>query len=89
MFSSMTIASSTTNPTASVSAISERLSTLKSSAYITQNVPTMESGSVRLGNQVATPLRRKMKITTITSPSATKSDDFTSDTARLIESDRS
>ena len=46
MFSSITIASSTTKPTASVSAISDRLSRLKSSSAITENVPTIAIGSV-------------------------------------------
>ena len=82
MFSSITIASSTTNPTASVSAMSDRLSMLKSSRYITENVPMTDIGSVRLGISVATALRRNRKITAITSTSATMSENFTSATAR-------
>ena len=81
MFSSMTIASSTMNPTARVSAINERLSMLKSSRNITENVPMIASGSVRLGMSVATALRRKMKITATTSTSATSSENLTSLTA--------
>ena len=52
MFSSMTIASSTTNPTDSVIAISDRLSIEKPHRYITANVPTSERGSARLGISV-------------------------------------
>ena len=78
MFSSITIASSTTNPTASVSAMSDRLSMLKFSTNITENVPMIASGNVRLGMSVATALRRKMKITATTSTSATSNDTFTS-----------
>ena len=89
MFSSITIASSTTKPTASVSAISDRLSMLKLSTDITENVPMIAIGSVRLGIIVATALRRKKKITATTSTSATSSENFTSATALLIEIDRS
>src|SRR5258706_529461 len=48
MFSSTTIASSTTNPVEIASAISERLSRLKPSRYMPPNVPTSESGTARL-----------------------------------------
>ena len=89
MFSSITIASSTTNPTANVNAINDKLSMLKSSAYITEKVPMMAIGSVRLGMTVATALRRKKKITATTSTSATSNDIFTSATALLIVIDRS
>ncbi len=43
---------------------------LKSSSYITENVPMIDIGSVRLGISVATTLRRKRKITSTTSTSA-------------------
>ena len=89
MFSSITIASSTTKPTASVSAMSDRLSMLKSSTYITENVPMIDIGSVRLGISVATVLRRNRKITATTSTSATMSENFTSRTERWIPSERS
>src|SRR5204862_15628 len=68
MFSSMTMASSTMNPTPSVSAISDRLSRLNFRRYIAANVATIATGSVTLGISVAVRLRRKMKMTTITSP---------------------
>ena len=58
MFSSITMASSTTKPTHSVSAISERLSRLKSSRYITANVPASDSGIAMLGMNAARALRR-------------------------------
>ena len=89
MFSSMTIASSTTNPTDSVRAISERLSTLKPSRYITANVPTSDIGIARLGISVARRFRRNRKITRITSPSVSTSVNFTSSTDARIDAERS
>ena len=67
MFSSMTMASSTTNPMERIRAIMERLSRLKLSRYITAKVPTMEKGSARLGMMVADKFRRNRKITITTS----------------------
>ena len=49
MFSSTTIASSTTKPVAIVSAINDRLSRLKPSRYIAPNVPMIETGTATLG----------------------------------------
>ena len=89
MFSSMTIASSTMNPTLSVSAISDRLSRLNFSRYIAANVATIATGNVTLGISVAVRLRRKMKMTTITSPNAIHNVIFTSCTDSRIESERS
>ena len=51
MFSSITIASSTTKPMERMSAIIERLSRVKPSTSITANVPRMENGSASAGNQ--------------------------------------
>ena len=68
MFSSITIASSTTKPTDSVSAISERLSRLKPSSHMAAKVPTTESGSAAAGISVADTFRRNRKITRITRP---------------------
>ena len=59
----MTIASSTTNPVAIVSAISDRLLRLNPARYITAKVPTSDNGTDRLGINVAEGLRRKTKIT--------------------------
>ena len=78
MFSSITIASSTTKPTDSVSAISDRLSMLKPSAYMTANVPTIDIGSASDGMIVADTLRRNTKMTMTTSPSASSRLNFTS-----------
>src|SRR5580698_1485487 len=66
MFSSMTIASSTTKPTEIVSAIRERLSRLKFSRYMVANVPISATGTVILGMIVAHRLRRNRKITITT-----------------------
>jgi hypothetical protein len=63
MFSSMTMASSTTNPTHRVRAMSERLSRLYPARYMTENVPTMDMGSARLGMTVAERFLRKRKMT--------------------------
>ena len=67
MFSIITIASSTTKPVEIVSAISERLSRLKPSSFITPNVPINVSGSATLGMTVAQNFRRKTKMTITTS----------------------
>jgi DDE superfamily endonuclease len=69
MFSSITMASSTTNPTDSSKAISDRLFRLKFNRYMTANVPTIENGRAIAGIIVAEPLRRNRKITRITTTS--------------------
>ena len=56
MFSSMTMASSTTKPIERMSAIIERLSSVKPSASITEKVPRIENGSASAGISVADPL---------------------------------
>ena len=71
IFSSITMASSTTNPMHSVSASSVMLLIEKSSAYMTANVPTIEIGTASPGIRVADSLRRNRKITIRTSMSAT------------------
>ena len=68
MFSMTTIASSTTNPVAMVSAISERLSSVYPIKYIAPKVAMMDTGTDMLGMNVDQPLRRKMNTTRITSP---------------------
>src|ERR1700730_4866280 len=78
MFSSITMASSTTKPTESVSAIMEKLSTEKPHKYITAKVPTIENGRAKLGMAVAGILRRKRKITMTTRMSANYRVNFTS-----------
>ena len=89
MFSSITMASSTTKPTESVSAISERLSRLYLSWCIAANVPTTESGSARLGMMVAGRFRRNRKMTRITSTSVSSSVNCTSLTELRMDSERS
>ena len=66
MFSSITIASSTTKPIERISAIIERLSSVKLSTCITAKVPKIENGSASAGISVAEPLCRKAKITATT-----------------------
>ena len=67
MFSSTTMASSTTKPVEIVSAISDRLSRLKPSRYITPNEPMIEVGTATLGIAAARTLRKKANTTRITS----------------------
>src|SRR4026207_842038 len=85
MFSTITIASSTTKPVAIVSAISVRLLIEKPARYITPNVPISESGTTTLGMMVAWMLRRKTKVTATTSATANISSCWTSVTdARIV-----
>ena len=69
MFSSITIASSTTKPTQRISAIIDRLLMLNPRICMTANVPRIEKGSASAGMSVADPLWRKRKITATTSSS--------------------
>ena len=83
--SSMTMASSTTKPTATDMAISERLSRLKFSGSIRAAVASSDSGITRLGIRVARRFKRKVKITTTTSPMVISSVTSTSCTeARIV-----
>ena len=66
VFSSTTMASSTTKPVATVSAISERLLMLKPARYITENVPMSDTGTETAGMTAARRLRRKSSTTRIT-----------------------
>src|SRR3984885_14340956 len=63
----MTMASSTTKPTAMVSAIRDRLSRLKLSTYIIATVPSSAKGTVTPGMIVAQAVRKNRKITNTTS----------------------
>src|SRR5260370_21641751 len=67
MFSSITMASSTTKPTAMVKAIKDRLSRLKLSTNIIATVPSSASGTVTPGMIVAQTVRKNRKITSTTS----------------------
>ena len=85
MFSIITMASSTTKPVEMVSAISERLSRLYPSRYMTAKVPTSESGTAMPGMMVAEALRRKRKITITTSAVVSINSNSTSSTdARMV-----
>ena len=66
MFSMTTMASSTTNPVEMVSAISERLSSVYPTRYMTPNVPSSESGTATPGIRVAHPFRRNRNTTMTT-----------------------
>src|SRR5580704_17492546 len=68
MFSITTMASSTTNPVAIVSAISDRLSSVYPMRYIAPKVAMMDTGTEILGIKVDQPLRKKTNTTQITSP---------------------
>ena len=80
MFSSTTMASSTTRPMASTIASRVRVLTVKPKAYIRANAPISETGMVTIGMMVARRLRRKKKITsttsTIASPIVLKTDEM-------------
>ena len=89
MFSSMTIASSTTKATESVSAIKDRLSSVYPSRDMAAKVPMSDMGNARLGIMVAEILRRKRKITNTTSTTVKSSVNFTSFTDSRIDCDRS
>ena len=81
----MTIASSTTNPVLIVRAISVRLFRLYPRAYMTANVPTIDSGTATAGMTVAGTFRRNAKMTSTTSPTVRHSSNSTSDTlARMV-----
>ncbi len=67
MFSSITIASSTTKPVAMVSAIRVRLLSENPARYMTPKVPTSDSGTAIDGMIVAAMLRRNTKVTITTS----------------------
>ena len=85
MFSITTMASSTTKPVATVSAISERLSRLKPASYMIASAPISDSGTDRLGMMVAGILRRNRNMTSTTRPTASASSNSTSSTeARMV-----
>src|SRR6202022_1254052 len=82
-------ASSTTNPTERVSAMSDRLSSEYPSRYITAKVPTMDMGNAMLGIAVADRFRGNRKITRMTSTSARNKVNFTSSTEERMDTERS
>src|SRR5262244_632256 len=89
MFSSMTIASSTTNPTDSVSASSVMLLIENPNTYMATHVPISDTGTASAGMTVAETDRRNRKITRITRTTAMKSVSCTFITEARIETERS
>ena len=89
MFSSMTMASSTTKPTDSVSASSVMLLIEKPNAYIAAQVPISDTGTASVGMTVADAERRNRKITSTTSAIAIPSVTCTSSTDSRTEIERS
>ena len=89
MFSSMTIASSTTKPTDSVKASSVMLLIENPKTYIAAQVPTSETGTASAGMRVADTVRRNKKITMTTRQIAMASVSCTSPTESRIEIERS
>ena len=67
MFSIMTMASSTTKPTETASAISDRLSIEKPATHIAAQVPASDSGTVTPAAIVGVARRRNTKTTSMTS----------------------
>ena len=72
MFSSTTIASSTTRPIASTSASSVSVLIEKPSTSISVNAPTSDTGIVTSGTSIARQLRRKNRHTAATSSTASQ-----------------
>ena len=85
MFSSMTMASSTTKPAPMVSAIRVRLLVETPARCMKPKVPISDSGTARLGISVAGRLRRNRKVTNTTNPTAKASSHCTPRTdARML-----
>ncbi|MNL66851.1 hypothetical protein D3C87_1913800 [compost metagenome] len=81
MFSSMTMASSTTSPTERVRPSSEMLSIEKPKPYMAASVAMIEIGTATAGMKVAATRRRKTKMTITTSAMVSSSVNCTSSTA--------
>src|ERR671934_1713445 len=89
MFSNMTMASSTTNPTESVSASSVMLLMEKPNTYIAAQVPISDTGTASEGMMVAENERKNRKITRMTRTTAMRSVSCTFSTEARIETERS
>src|SRR6266571_3848427 len=89
MFSSMTMASSTTKPTDSVNASSVMLLIENPNTYIAAQVPISDTGTASAGMMVAGTLRRNRKITMTTRQIAMASVSCTSTTDSRMETERS
>ena len=89
MFSSMTMASSTTKPTDKVSASIVMLLMENPNAYMAAQVPISDTGTASAGITVAETDRRNRKITSTTSATAINRVSWTSCTESRIEIERS
>ena len=89
MFSSMTMASSTTKPTDSVSASSVMLLIENPNTYMAAQVPIKETGTASAGMRVAGTERRNRNITRMTRQTAMASVSCTSATDSRMEIERS
>ncbi len=85
MFSSTTMASSTTSPMARTMASRVRVLTVNPKAYMSANAPTSETGMVTIGMMVARRLRRKKKITSTTRMIASPTVEYTDEMARSMK----
>ena len=72
MFSSTTMASSTTSPIASTMASSVSVLMEKPNRYMRAQAPTSDTGMVTMGMMLARRLRRKKKITSTTRTMASR-----------------
>src|SRR3954462_14915319 len=84
VFSSTTIASSTTKPVATVSAISDRLLMLKPARYMTEKVPISDTGTATAGMTAARTLRRKNSINNLSLMALTVATGFVVDDAIVV-----
>ncbi len=89
MFSNMTMASSTTNPTDNVNASSVMLLIENPNTYIAAQVPMIETGTASAGMIVADTVRRNRKMTMMTRPIAISNVSCTSTTNSRTEIERS
>ena len=89
MFSSMTMASSTTRPIASTSASNVRVLMLKPASAISANVPTRLTGIVMMGMMDARIVRKNTKMTSATSTTASMIVRYTLATERSINTELS
>ncbi len=89
MFSSTTIASSTTSPVAIISAINDRLLREKPSRYITEKLPISDTGTAKAGITAARQCPRNSNTTTITRAVAISSERSASCSVAVITDERS
>ncbi len=89
MFSRTTMASSTTRPVATISAITDRLFSEKPHRYITAKLPTSATGTAATGIIAARKLARNSSTTRITSATAMNSERSASCSVARMLGDRS